>query len=133
MPEFSIISKERLQTCDIRLQNVFNEVVKTRDCSIICGHRGEYAQNVAYKSGNSKLFFNESKHNSIPSLGIDTAPYPVDWNDVIAFAHFAGYILRVAEQQGVKLRWGGDWDGDGFNKDQTFNDLAHFEIDEESS
>lgn len=128
MPKFSRTSRERLESCDIRLQNIFNEVIKRWDCSIICGHRSEYDQNRAYKTGNSRLMFPKSKHNSSPSVAIDVAPYPIDWNDVIAFAHFAGYVIRVAEDQGIKLRWGGDWDGDKFNKDQSFNDLPHFEI-----
>ena len=28
----------------------------------------------------------------------------------------------------IKIRWGGDWDSDNIMKDQTFNDLPHFEI-----
>jgi peptidoglycan L-alanyl-D-glutamate endopeptidase CwlK len=26
------------------------------------------------------------------------------------------------------IRWGGDWDGDQDFRDQTFDDLAHFEL-----
>ena len=28
----------------------------------------------------------------------------------------------------LAIRWGGDWDLDGVTTDQTFMDLAHFEI-----
>jgi peptidoglycan L-alanyl-D-glutamate endopeptidase CwlK len=40
----------------------------------------------------------------------------------------AGVILTCAKQLGVKLRWGGDWDGDGNRLNNKFNDLAHFEL-----
>jgi hypothetical protein len=28
----------------------------------------------------------------------------------------------------VRVRWGGDWDGDFETKDNKFDDLVHFEI-----
>ena len=34
MPKFGKNSKERLATCDERLQKVFNEVIKYVDCSV---------------------------------------------------------------------------------------------------
>lgn len=40
----------------------------------------------------------------------------------------AGVILSVAQELGTPLRWGGDWDSDNDFKDQTFNDLGHFEV-----
>ena len=128
MPKFSKSSRNKLETCDQRLQDIFNEVIKTWDCTIMCGYRGEYEQNQAYHNRKSGLKFPQSKHNKSPSKAVDVAPYPIDWNDTIAFASFAGYVKRVAEEQGVQIRWGGDWNRDGFNKDQTFNDLPHFEI-----
>ena len=33
-----------------------------------------------------------------------------------------------AVELGIRLRWGGDWDGDNELRDQTFNDLVHFEV-----
>lgn len=41
---------------------------------------------------------------------------------------FAGYVMRVADELGIKLRYGGDWDGDKKTADQSFNDLPHYEI-----
>ena len=41
---------------------------------------------------------------------------------------FAGFILGVASQLDISLRFGGDWDGDRKTDDQTFNDLFHFEL-----
>lgn len=134
MPVFGKRSQERLAACHPDLQTVFNEVVKSFDCSIVCGHRGEAEQNQAYEQGKSKLQFPESKHNTTPSLAADAAPYPINWNDRERFYLFAGYVLGVAErlyQDGAithRLRWGGDWDRDTDVKDQRFNDLPHFEL-----
>jgi hypothetical protein len=128
MPKFGKTSKKRLATCDQRLQDVFNEVVKTYDCSILCGTRSKEDQDKAYYDGRSKLKYPQSKHNTNPSIAVDVAPYPINWNDLGGFYMFAGYVIRVAEEMGITLRYGGDWDGDKKTVDQTFNDLPHFEL-----
>ena len=139
MPEFGTTSSTRLATCHHDLQVIFNTVVQTFDCSIFCGYRNEADQNKAFEEGNSELQYPDSKHNSIPSMAVDAGPYFVeikntDWNDKKAFAYFAGYVKRVAEElleQGLithALRWGGDWDSDGQTLDHGFSDLPHFEL-----
>ena len=55
MYRFSKKSKERLASCDERLQRVFNEVIKYTDCSILQGHRGEREQNKYFSEGKSKV------------------------------------------------------------------------------
>ena len=128
MPRFSKRSKNRLNTCHSKLQELFNEVVKHFDCTIIEGHRGQKKQDEAYNKGNSKIKFPYGKHNASPSVAVDVAPYPIDWNDRDRFHYFAGYVLGTAKQMGLKIRWGGDWDMDTKVKDNKFDDLVHFEI-----
>lgn len=130
MPSFSQRSRARLITCDKRLQDLFEEVVKGFDCIILQGHRGEEEQNRYYAEGKSKLKYPQSKHNKIPSLAVDVAPYPVNWSDKERFYYFAGYVKGIAQFLGIELRWGGDWDSDTHIHDQTFFDLPHFEINE---
>lgn len=130
MPAFGPASAARLATCDERLQALFNEVVKTFDCTIIEGHRGEAAQRLAFVTGRSKLDWPNGNHNAKPSKAVDVAPYPVDWNDSRRFYYFAGVVQGIATKMGLKVRWGGDWDQDTQVKDNTFNDLVHFEIHE---
>lgn len=130
MPSFSKTSKNRLDTCDVRLQELFNKVIIHFDCSIVCGHRNKESQNAAYESGNSKLKYPESKHNANPSKAIDVAPYPIVWEDLDRIRYFAGFVMGIAASKGISLRWGGDWDQDTDLSDQTFNDLVHFEIKE---
>ena len=63
MPSFGKTSKKRLEECDPRLQQLFNEVVKEYDCSILQGHRSEEEQNRYFDEGKSKVRFPNSKHN----------------------------------------------------------------------
>lgn len=128
MPSFSQVSRDRLKTCHPHLQAVFAEVIQHRDCAILCGHRGQAEQDEALRTGKSKLGWPKSAHNSLPSRAVDVAPFPIDWNDADRFRLFAGFVLGIAAKMGIPLRWGGDWDGDMTNKDQTFHDLPHFEL-----
>ena len=130
MPRFGKTSRKRLEECDPRLQQLFNEVVKEYDCSILQGHRSEEEQNILFYATpqRSKVKYPHSKHNSTPSKAVDAAPYPIDWENTNRFYHFAGYVQGVADKLGIKIRWGGDWDSDKDFSDQTFNDLPHFEI-----
>ncbi len=130
MPKFSERSKKNLSFCDVRLQELFNEVIHHFDCIIICGHRNKAEQTEAYNNGKSKLRYPKSRHNSLPSMAVDVSPYPVEWGNIHRFIFFAGFVLGTAKQRGIPLRWGGDWDQDTQTKDNKFDDLVHFEIKE---
>ena len=125
---FSKASLSKLSTCDQRLQDVFLKVIDSYDCTILAGHRGKAAQNKAFDEGKSKLRWPVSKHNDKPSMAIDVAPYPIDWDNINGFYHFSGYVLGIAHTMGITLRWGGDWDQDNDLTDQSFMDLVHFEL-----
>jgi len=111
---------------------VFNEAIKTRDMTILCGYRNQEEQHEAYITGKSQKEWPDSLHNKNPSLAVDFAPYfpqvKIDWEDIPAFALLAGYLIRIGEGMGVKLRWGGDWNSDGRTRDEGFKDLDHIEI-----
>ena len=128
MPSFGKTSKERLATCDPILQEVFNEVIKYIDCSVLEGTRSEATQNKYYDEGKSKFRFPSSKHNSLPSRAADVTPWPVDWDDRERQTLFAGFVLGVARGMGYTLRWGGDWDIDWQVNDNKFDDFPHFEV-----
>ena len=118
------------ETIDPRLQSILDEAIKYIDFSIICGHRDEVEQNIAFNSGNSKLRWPRSKHNSYPSKAVDIAPYPIDWSKLDRFYYLAGVLMGIALARGVKLRYGGDWSRDGDITDEHFRDLVHFQIDD---
>jgi len=128
MPKFGKNSRNRLATCDKRLQEVFNEVIKHVDCSVLEGHRGEERQNRFVDEGKSKVRFPNGRHNAVPSRAVDITPYPVDWEDRERQTLFAGFVLGLASGMGINLRWGGDWDQDFQVVDNRFDDFPHFEI-----
>jgi len=128
---FSELSKTRLRTCHKDLRKLFNEIIKTFDCSIICGFRSKVAQDYAFKEGLSTKKWPDSKHNASPSMAIDAAPYiegvGPSWQDRRIY-YFAGYVKRIAEEMGIKIRLGADWDSDNDTEDHNFRDAGHFEL-----
>jgi len=128
MPRFSKRSKERLATCDQRLQDVFNEIIKYVDCSILEGQRNKERQNKLYDEGRTKVRYPDGRHNADPSKACDVTPYPVDWEDRERQTLFAGFVLGLARSMGTHLRWGGDWDQDFQVVDNRFDDFPHFEV-----
>ena len=128
MPYFGKSSKKHLLTCDNELQIVFNEVIKHVDCSVLEGHREKDRQNKLYEEGKTKVKYPNGRHNRQPSSAVDVTPYPVDWNDRERQTLFAGFVIGVASQMGINLRWGGDWDQDFQVVDNRFDDFPHFEL-----
>lgn len=131
MPAFSEKSISKLSTCHPLLQRVFHEVVREFDCSILEGHRDKDRQNQMVAEGKSQVRWPDGKHNAVPSLAVDVTPYPIQWDDRERQTLFAGYVLATAKSMGVTLRWGGDWDRDTEVRDNSFDDLVHFEIVED--
>lgn len=133
MPKYSQISIDRLYECHIDLQKIFIEVIKHYDCIILVGQRNEDHQDIAVEKGYSKKVYPTSFHNRKPSLAVDAAPYfktkpHVRWYDTNKMYEFGGFVQAVAKSLGIDIRWGGNWDMDDELHDQSFNDLAHFEL-----
>ena len=130
MPKFGKRSKERLKGVDAKLVNVLNEVVKHFDITVIEGLRSQERQNELVAKGLSKTKF--GKH--VQGKAVDISPYPIDWDARDDFHYLGGFVLGVASQMGVNLRWGGDWNasslykGKRTTKDNKFDDLVHFEL-----
>lgn len=130
MASFGKESLTRLKTCDDKLQILFNEVIQYVDCAVVYGHRTESDQNKAFKEGKSKVKFPNSKHNSYPSRAADVVPYidgVISWDKDQCY-FFSGFVKGIAAVLGIKIITGADWDNDGNIKDQTFNDIIHFEL-----
>lgn len=149
MPKFGTSSQERLESCDPRLQSILTEVIRHFDFSVMEGHRPIERQMELYKQGREKNpdgtwtkvghtvtnidgMAIKGKHNYSPSLAVDIAPYPIDFSQREKarerFYYLMGMIRQEGERQGVELRFGLDWDGDGSFDDQSFDDLPHVEI-----
>jgi len=122
MPSFGERSLRNLENVHPALVELFSEVVKVRDCTIVSGFRTESEQTalLEHDPPRTTLAWPNSKHNSIPSRAVDVAPYPIDWSDISGFCYFAGYVQRVAEDMGIAVRWGGFW--------RRFPDYSHWEL-----
>ena len=158
MAAYSDSSQRKLDTAHHDLQLIFNEVVRIFDNTILYGNRSVAYQFDLYKQGRAKddngkwvivdkskvVTYcdgtkNKSKHNYTPSKAVDAVPYyttipHIRWKDTDRMYYFAGHVKAIAivlKTQGRithDIKFGGDWDDDTEVKDQTFMDLAHFEI-----
>lgn len=106
-------SKLHLATCDVKLQQFITALAAdvdaglvpgVKDLIVLCGYRGEAAQNKAFREGKSKKLYPHSKHNCVPSRAVDIAPYPINWQDVAAFEALRKYALELASRMGIRIR-----------------------------
>ena len=128
--KFSTIGMLRLRTVHEDLQRLFLEIIQHVDCAILEGHRDQATQDRYFATGKSKLPWPRGKHCSTPSMAVDACPC-VEGKatyDHALCVEFGWLVVKKAEEMGIKLRWGGDWDGDGDRSDQSFDDLVHFEL-----
>jgi peptidoglycan L-alanyl-D-glutamate endopeptidase CwlK len=144
---FGDASIARLTTCHQDLQRVMLDAIVRSpvDFSITEGHRSHEQQLRYFLAGKSKLdpripeHKNKAMHLYSPSRACDIAIFvpgkpglTYDYNHlcVIAGVVFACAADLLNRQQIThRIRWGGNWDGDGeIIVDQTFNDLPHFEL-----
>lgn len=128
--KYSPRSKTRLAELDPRLQLIMRELIKHMDVTITTGHRTKAQQEEKYAQGFSRVQWPDSAHNKYPAEAVDVEPWPLDYEDVRRYYLMAGMVKAIASQHGVRLRWGGDWDGDNVLTDQRFDDLAHFELED---
>ena len=134
MARLSKLSEGRLATCHPKLQRLLREVIRRvpdeLDFTVLCGHRGQAEQTAAYlaRPPRSTKPWPESLHNALPSLAVDIAPHPIDWEDPARFARLVGWVECIAAELAIKIRWGGDWNGNGRTNDERLVDLPHLEL-----
>jgi len=131
-------SKEKLASVHPDLKRVCEEAIKHYDFTVIYGHRTTEEQFELFKKGrvlqggiwtkigstvtNLDGYKKKSNHNHYPSLAVDLAPYPIDWNDLKRFKELATVMKKAATKLGIKITCGGDW--------KSFKDYPHFELKE---
>ena len=132
--KFGKRSRERLGKVDPGLRGTLIDALALDivDMAIICGYRGRSEQDRLYAMSppRTKLLYPNSRHNAIPSLAVDVAPWinGAPSENPLHCAHLAGIIQAVGAARGLGIRWGGNWDRDGeVMTDQKFQDLWHYE------
>jgi peptidoglycan L-alanyl-D-glutamate endopeptidase CwlK len=154
MPKFGNSSKRRRETLHPKLRKLVDELIKHRDFTIVDGWRGMKRQNELESEGKSTVCWPDSKHNTmvddhgrfielIPgaapivgqnahpcAIAVDIAPYiggRIRWEEKQVIL-LVGYALRLADELGIKVRWGLDWDGDRDIMETNFRDAYHIEL-----
>ncbi|MRJ41176.1 MULTISPECIES: M15 family metallopeptidase [Idiomarina] len=118
-PQLCIVVTRAIQICGI-------------DFMVGCGIRTIEEQRANVEKGVSKTL--ASKH--LPqadgmSHAVDLWPWVngrIPWEDWPAFEEIAKAMLTAADELGVNLRWGGDWNRNGRSDDERFLDGPHFEL-----
>lgn len=132
--KFGGSSKERLDTVDRVLQEVMEYAISISHIDFgiprLGGKRTAeeqcklFRQNLSKCDGVNKV----SKHQS--GLAIDVVAYVNGGYTYEKEYYYMIYqaVMIAAKVCKVSIRWGGDWDGDLNLRDQSFNDLCHFEV-----
>lgn len=133
-------SRKKLATCHPDIVELVEALAVDEDIIVLEGARSLARQKELIASGASKL--KDAKNGAhvvtkekplsdaidvIPNLPEWKKSKIIDWKNTAAFHGFAERVLKKAHALSTKLRWGGDWDGDGDYTDQQFHDLVHFE------
>ena len=109
---------DNLSTCHPDLQRLFQGVIEHVDCSILEGHRSIERQQELFEAGKSQV--RKGRHNDFPSLAVDVAPYPIDWDDHLRWRDFANFVKGYAASLDIPVEWGGDW--------KSFKDRPHWQL-----
>lgn len=132
-------SINRMEYVHPDLQKVVEQAIFVTDVDfgVTEGLRAWKRQEQLMKEGKTKTMKSKhltciEGHNSLWYGGaVDIVAYKdglVCWDDPALYESIAKAFFKAAEQVGVQIRWGGDWDRDGDRSDQTFDDLCHFEL-----
>lgn len=121
MYKFSEKSKKKLETVDIKLQNLMNVAIKESpyDFSITEGIRTMKRQIELVAQGKSKTL----KSYHLRGKAVDIAVWidgKVTW-DFKYYKEVADHVKQTARKLGYLITWGGDW--------KTFKDGPHFQIE----
>lgn len=135
-------SKERIETCSPVLKPFLYwlEGRTPLELTVVWGFRGKEAQNEAYDKGHSGRRWPDSKHNYMSdgrpcSLAVDLAPWlpdhpdgPIPWKDRPVFLMMAGMVLVLAQDNGLDLINGSDWNQNWNVIEHGLIDPAHFQL-----
>ena len=134
MASYSTSSSDKLRESHPDLQTIFNYVIQYWDNTIVTGGRNRIEQTDKYQRGLSTVKYPYSKHNSVPSMAIDSVPYPSLYRSRENLIAYGGFVMGVASMLKAygavehELRWGHDWNMDDNLEDNDFDDTGHFEL-----
>lgn len=131
--KFSKQSEQRLTGLNPKLVQVVRLALQRtkQDFLVLEGLRTPQRQRELYNQGRTtpgKIVTWTMKSNHLTGNAVDLVPYPVDWNTVEKFDQIALAMFSAANELGIKIRWGADWDMDGRSRERGESDSPHFEL-----
>lgn len=111
--------------------------ITEQDFIVIEGVRTQERQDELWAQGRTKpgpivTWTKDASSHGIGKDGyghaVDICPFPVDWNDISKFDAIYVAMMTAAQELGVRLRYGGDWDMDGRLREKGETDSPHFEL-----
>lgn len=141
MPELEALSTERLKGVNPKLVETVKQAAKASPFPIRIteGLRSSARQNQLYAQGRTKpgkivTWTRNSKH-MIQADGtghaVDLVPLidgAIPWSDKARFRVIRDLMMAAAEDVGVNVRWGADWNRDGVPWQRGEYDGPHFEL-----
>lgn len=134
----SKLSLSRLEGVEPRLVKVVKRAIQIsmQDFMVLEGVRTPERQKQLYaqgrtKPGNIVTWTLKSNHFKKPDgfgHAVDLVPFPVDWNTLSKFDAVSKAMFKAADELGLQIRWGADWDSDGKPRERGESDSPHFEL-----
>lgn len=132
-------SRARLRGVHPALVRVVERAIQIsrQDFAVLEGVRTPERQKELYAQGRTtpgpKVTWTlKSNHFRNPTTGfghaVDLVPWPIDWTDVPAFDAISRAMFTAADELGIAIRWGADWDRDGQPRERGETDSPHFEL-----
>ena len=126
-------SRERLVGVHQDLVRVVERAIEitTQDFMVLEGVRSQERQDELYAQGRTKpgpivTWVKVGTHTN--GTAVDLVPFPVDWNDLSKFDAISKAMFQAAKEQGVRIRWGADWNQNGTARERGESDSPHFEL-----
>lgn len=134
-------SRKRLAGVHPALVRVVTRAIalSTVDFTVTEGVRTPQRQRELYAQGRTKpgrkvtwtLISNHFKQPDGYGHAVDLVPWPVDWEGPVHFPKFdamAQAMFAAADELGVNIRWGADWNQNGKPRERGESDSPHFEL-----
>lgn len=130
-------SKSRLAGVQAPLRRVVERAIELTavDFTVLEGLRTLERQQALYAQGRTKpgkvvTWTMNSRH--LEGAAVDLAPVDssgrILWEDIAAFDQIAEAMFAAADELGVRIRWGADFDQDGVRRERGEHDSPHFEL-----
>lgn len=130
-------SKERLRGVKPSLVKVVQRAIEIteQDFTVIEGLRTQTRQRELVRQGKSQTMNSRHLTGDAVDLGAWENGH-ISWKvggKKQRYQKIAKAMFQAAEELGVNIRWGGNWDGDDTQRDERFRDLVHFELPRNTS